>query len=143
LPLELVAGFGSVLVAIVASAYWMGKKFAMIDARFDRIEGRLRALASAVLGAHHVVVDFLTLKGLIEKKEADYLKDRIGGLFKAKEHPSMNPLEKQRNEEVKSLSVAPASLTKKEIESLRDFFERDIDQLSVEEAEKGSELCSL
>jgi hypothetical protein len=55
----------------------------------------------------------------------------------------MNPLEKQRNEEVKSLSVAPASLTKEEIESLRDFFERDIDQLSVEEAEKGSELCSL
>jgi Flp pilus assembly pilin Flp len=144
LPLELLAGFGSVLIAIVAStttlAYWLGKKFTRIDARFDRIEGRLRALASAVLEAHHVVVDFLSLKGLIEKKEADYRKDRIGGLFKAKGHPSMNPLEKQRNEEVKSLSVAPASMTKEEIEFLRDFFERDIDQLSVEEAEKMYEL---
>jgi Flp pilus assembly pilin Flp len=145
LPLELLAGFGSVLIAIVAStttlAYWLGKKFTRIDARFDRIEGRLRALASAVLEAHHVVVDFLSLKGLIEKKEADYLKDRIGGLFKSKEHSSMNHLEKQGNEEVKSLRVdPPASLRKEDAEFLRDFFERDLERLTVEEAEKAYEL---
>ena len=133
---ELIVMVLSVVVTVVSStsllAYWLGRKFAEIDARmrafedrFDGIEREMRriarALSAASVEAHRVVVDYMSIKGVIEKGEAEYLSRRVEGLFHV--HVStVNPL------------------TKEELKFLKEFFAKDPDLVTEEEAERAYEI---
>lgn len=125
MELGIAAGFAGAIVTVVISiatlAYWMGGKFAEIDARFGGIERGMRALASASSESHRAV---MALKGLIEKGEAEYLGKRVESAFKLY---VTNPL------------------TKEELKFLKEFVSkvaRNADEVTIEEAEKAYELGS-
>ena len=105
-------------------------RFSEVYRRFDGVDGRLRgvessvrALAAASSESHRVVVDFLALKGLVERAEAEYLSRRIEGVFKL--YTTANPLKRE------------------EVEFLKNFISkaaRNVDEVTIEEAEKAYEL---
>ncbi len=126
----------SVVAAVAILAYWLGRRFERIDARFERIEERfegrfagieraLRSLALASAEAQRVIVDFLSLKGLLERSESEYLARRIEGLFRVYAGSSSNPLSED------------------ELRFIREFFSRvskDADSATMEEAERAYEI---
>jgi len=134
---ELILSTLGIIVTIITSiailAYWLGKKFSEIDERFKVIDKRfklvderfkviersMRSLSSASSEAHRIIVDFLAIKGLIEKEEAKYLGDRVEAIFQVS---TLNPL------------------TKEEFKFLKEFFSKDVDEVTIEEAERAYEL---
>lgn len=141
----------TIVISLASLAYWLGRRFAEIDLRFKQIEGRfksmedglkeefkhvenrfkdiegliahnMRVLANAMTESQMVVVEFLSLKGVIDRGEAEYPARRVEGLLRL---ATLNPL------------------TKEEWEFLRNFFSRaarDVDSVTIEEAEKAYEL---
>jgi hypothetical protein len=124
-------------VSIVSLAYWLGRKFATIDARFkgidikfkgiderfESLEKAIRNLAKAFIESHEIIVDFLALKGLLEKSEAEYLSRRIEGIFIV--HESANPL------------------TEEEWEFIRKYVSKaakNVDDVTIEEADRAYKL---
>jgi hypothetical protein len=120
----------TIIVSIVSLAYWLGRKFATIDARFKGIDERfeslekaIRNLAKAFIESHEIIVDFLALKGLLEKSEAEYLSRRIEGIFIV--HESANPL------------------TEEEWEFIRKYVSKaakNVDDVTIEEADRAYKL---
>lgn len=125
--------------SIASLAYWLGRKLSGFEARIRELEGRLdrleerfearfgglereiRGLALASSESHAVITDFLSLKGLIERGEAEYLRDRIAGVFRI-------------------YTAAPNPLTREELEFIRRVFSKDVDEITIEEAERAREI---
>jgi len=101
------------------------ERFAKIDERFNEVVNKIDRLATVMFRAmtetHEIVIDFLGLKGLIDLREANYLKDRVRGTI-----------------EVYSATLNP--LTKEEIEFLRRLFSKEISKMTIEELNKAYEL---
>jgi len=126
-------GFVGIIITIITSvaslAYWLGRKFANIDAKFRSIDRRiegieraLRGLAFASSEGHKAIIDFLALKGLIERREAEYLSKRVESEFRLH---------------------APNPLTEEELKFLKEFISRaarNVDEVTIEEAERAYEL---
>ncbi len=141
-----------IITSIAMLAYWLGKKFAeinerfrlidegfrliderfkliddrfkSIDERFRSIERAFRVLMNASAEAHRIIIDFLSIKGIIGRDEAEYLSKRIRGIFS-----------------VYAIQTNP--LTKEEWKFLKEFFDRaatNVDDVTIEEAEKAYEL---
>jgi len=120
----------TIIVSIVSLAHWLGRKFATIDARFKGIDERfeslekaIRNLAKAFIESHEIIVDFLALKGLLEKSEAEYLSRRIEGIFIV--HESANPL------------------TEEEWEFIRKYVSKaakNVDDVTIEEVDRAYKL---
>jgi len=133
MELSIMIGFAGVVVTVVTSvatlAYWLGRKFAGIDARFGGIDRRFEGVERAVRGlalasseGHRMVIDFLALKGLIERREAEYLSRRVESAFRLH---------------------APNPLTEEELKFLKEFVSkaaRNVDEVTIEEAERAYEL---
>lgn len=77
-------------------------------------------MASASSKAHRVVIDYLSVKGLVDRSEAEYLGRRVKAVFRV--YTAFNPL------------------TEQELRFLKEFFSRDVDEATVEEAERAYEL---
>ena len=58
----LVVGFSSVIGILGGSLYWLGRKFAQIDERFERVEGEIRALRE------YVNRGFEELRGYVDRR---------------------------------------------------------------------------
>ena len=159
-----VVGFSLTVIGMIASvAYWLGRKFALIDKKFDslRVEfdgklesanaelaaelrnakaelgGRLDALRrevqelrrdfarafeglkAAVSSSHALTLDFLTLKGLLDEREAGFAKAEI-------ERP------------ISMIRLNP--ITKEELEFLKRVVAKDVNEIALEEAEKIVEI---
>ena len=133
MELSVVIGFVGIIVTVITSvaalAYWLGRKFAGIDAKFRGVDRRFEGLERAVRGlalasseGHKAIIDFLALKGLIEKKEAEYLSKRVESAFRLH---------------------APNPLTEEELRFLKEFISkaaRNVDEVTIEEAERAYEL---
>jgi len=101
----IVGSTASILAAIVSLAYWLGRKFTVIDSRFGVLENRLdglerrldvigRTLVHYVQSTHHTLIDFLTLKGLLAREEKEFLAREIERIGSAHlEH--LNPLKSE------------------------------------------------
>ncbi|QOJ78765.1 hypothetical protein IG193_08455 [Infirmifilum lucidum] len=152
MELEFLIGLLSVVATVVTStvslAYWLGRKFSEIDARFREVDSKFERLASefdsrfkevdsrlesierkigslskASSEAYRTVVDFLALKGLLERSEAEYLVKRVEGMFALL--PRANPL------------------TEEELKFVKEFLaraSRNVDEVTVDEAEKAYEI---
>ncbi|HDI74820.1 MAG TPA: hypothetical protein ENF55_02575 [Thermoprotei archaeon] len=79
--------------------------------------------------AHRVIVDFLALKGLIEKNEAEYLSERVRGIFEVFKSGFLSE---------GAFKLNP--LSRKEIEFLKEFLSKNIDEITIEEAERAYEI---
>ncbi len=137
----------SIIVSVAVLAYWLGRKFERIEGRFEQIderfkrieerfegrfkqiEGRfagiertLRSLALASAEVQRMVLDFLSLKGLLERSESEYLMKRAEGLFRVYVTPLIDPLSEE------------------ELKFVREFLSRDVDLVTIEEAERAYEL---
>ena len=112
MPSTIIVGFISIGVTIVASiaslAYWLGKKFAEIDARFKQIDARFRqidlrfkeidlrfkevrgefsvsiARVIELIRALHInLIDFMSMKGLFTREEREYLIREVRRIIQA------------------------------------------------------------
>lgn len=97
----------------------MEARFKSVDLRLDRLEEMIKGLASASSEAHRIITDFLALKGVIKRPEAEYLSARVKGVFQAY---TSNPLSKEEHRFILNL------------------FSRDVDEATVEEAEKAYQI---
>ncbi len=93
--------------------------FKSINLRLNGLEEMIRGSASASTEAHRVITDFLALKGLIDKAEAEYLSARVRGVFQAY---ALNPLSEE------------------ERRFILDLFSKDVDEATIEEAEKAYQI---
>ncbi|RLE57152.1 MAG: hypothetical protein DRJ40_02200 [Thermoprotei archaeon] len=134
-----VVGFSLTIIGLLCSSmYWLGRKFKEIDVRFEKLEERIgnlesriegverkfvkaiEALKGATLAIHTGLIEFLGLKGVIERKEVEYLMSeahRVMALVR------LNPITKEELEFV-----------------LKVLSKRDPDKVTMEEAEKLIEI---
>ena len=81
-----VVGFSLTVIGMIASvAYWLGRKLAMIERKFDALRAEFEdmrrdfarafeGLKSTVSSSHALTLDFLALKGLLDEEEAGFVK---------------------------------------------------------------------
>ena len=159
-----VVGFSLTIIGMIASvAYWLGRRFALIDRKFDSLRnefreelrevrtefdgklgslkaelgGRLDALQgevrelrgqfarafeglkTAVSSSHALILDFLALKGLLDEKEAGFVKAEIDRVISMVQ---LNPI------------------TMEELEFLKRVVAKDVNEITLEEAERMVEI---
>ena len=104
-----------------------------VDGRFDRVDGeieRLRgyvgrvvdALSRASVEAYSVLIEYMGVKGLVEEKEAAFLKRRVAGVYTVYKVVAHNPLSKE------------------ELEFIRRTFNKPLNEITIEEMDKAYEL---
>jgi hypothetical protein len=159
-----VVGFSLTIIGMIASvAYWLGRRFALIDRKFeslrnefreelrevrtefdgklgslkaelggrlDALQGEVRelrgqfarafeGLRTAVSSSHALILDFLALKGLLDEKEAGFVKAEIDRVISMVQ---LNPI------------------TREELEFLKKVVAKDVNEITLEEAEKIVEI---
>ena len=159
-----VVSFSLTIIGMLAGiAYWLGRKFAKIDMRFAEIDrtiaemrrelersigevrrdfersiGEVRGelersisgiredfsraidgIKSAVVSANFLILDFMALKKLIERDEADFIKSEV---------------------ERVTLMVRLNPLKKEERDFILSVVKKDLDDITVEEAERIAEI---
>ena len=104
--LSAVGGLGG-LLSIMGLAYWLGRRFAQIDERFN-------SLRRSVKSVNEFMVDFLSYEGVLRKEASELL----------------------RREMSRVLSVNPITdvLTEEERRRLKELLEKD--ELTLEEADE-------
>ena len=104
-----------------------------VDGRFDRVDGeieRLRgyvgrvvdALSRASVEAYSVLIEYMGVKGLVEEKEAAFLKRRVAGVYTVYKVVAHNPLSKE------------------ELEFILRTFNKPLNEITIEEMDKAYEL---
>ncbi|RLE98821.1 MAG: hypothetical protein DRJ63_07075, partial [Thermoprotei archaeon] len=145
-----IVGTSLTIIALIGgSIFWLGRKLGKIDDRFDRIDERfnridkkfeeidrrfdeiderfnsidrrfeekLRGIRSANVAMNSLIVEFLGMKGVISGEEAGFLS------------------------QIRRISAVVSNpLTKEEIEFLRRVSSKSVDELTLEEAERISEI---
>ena len=165
-----VVGFSLAIIGMIASvAHWLGRRFASIDRKFDSLRnefreelrevrmefdgklgslkaeldgvkaelgGRLDSLQREVqelrgafarafeglktaVSSHALILDFLALKGLLEEREARFVKAEIDRVISMVQ---LNPI------------------TREELEFLKKVVAKDVNEITLEEAEKIAEI---
>jgi len=159
-----VVGFSLTIIGMIASvAYWLGRRFALIDRKFeslrnefreelrevrtefdgklgslkaelggrlDALQGEVRelrgqfarafeGLKTAVSSSHALILDFLALKGLLDEKEAGFVKAEIDRVISMVQ---LNPI------------------TREELEFLKRVVAKDVNEITLEEAERMVEI---
>jgi len=97
--LSAVGGLGG-LATIIAAAFWLGKKLAVVDYRLDSMEKRLLEfqyrIAEVSRHAHEFVIDVLSYEGVIKRSTIELLKNEITRIFSAlRLQPLANPLDEK------------------------------------------------
>jgi hypothetical protein len=135
------------LASIASLAYWLGRKFEVIDRRFEaidrrfeevdkrfegvdrrfeelerRIEGSFEAFKNAVLAVNTMLVEFMGLKGLFTPQESRFPTSEMNRIISAFK-PQLNPMTKEEYEFVMSV-----------------LSKEDPDKITIEEAEKIAEI---
>jgi len=90
-----------------------------LNSSLQKLNRHVRSLSIASLEAHRMMIDYLSLKRLLSKEEAEYLGGRVKGildLYRA------NPL---REEELKFL---------------REIFSSDLDKVTIGDVERAYEI---
>ena len=159
-----VIGFSLTIIGMIAGvAYWLGRRFALIDRKFeslrnefreelrevrmefdsklgslkaelggrlDALQGEVRelrgqfarafeGLRTAVSSSHALILDFLALKGLLEEREARFVKAEIDRVISMVQ---LNPI------------------TREELEFLKRVVAKDVNEITLEEAERMVEI---
>jgi hypothetical protein len=126
-----VVGFSLTIIGMIASvAYWLGRRFALIERKFDALRAEFEdmredfarafeGLKSAVSSSHALTLDFLALKGLLDEKEAGFVKAEI-------------------ERTVSMVRLNP--ITKEELEFLKKVVAKDVNEITLEEAERIIEI---
>lgn len=127
-----VVGFSLTIISMLGgSMYWLGRRLISIEDRIDYLEKRietlerqLRSLAdsirSAVVSINSMLVEFLGIKGLLTKDEAELLRN-----------------ETQRM----SSGIRVNPISKEEAEFIRSVFSKNLDDITVEELERVAEIA--
>jgi len=129
-PIYYVISISLTIIMLAGVTYWLGRKFSGIDHKFEKIEGeisRLRGdisrafdgMKSATVTINSLMLDFLSLKGLIRDDEARMIGSEMQRVFSI---VKLNPV------------------TKEDLEYLRKIFSKDVDEITIEEAEKVAEI---
>jgi hypothetical protein len=126
-----VVGFSLTIIGMIASAaYWLGRKLALIERKFDALRAEFEdmredfarafeGLKSAVSSSHALTLDFLALKGLLDEKEAGFVKAEI-------------------ERTVSMVKLNP--ITREELEFLKKVVAKDVNEITLEEAERIIEI---
>ena len=155
LSIELIVGIGSlasIIVSISSIAYWLGRKFEAIDKRFEAIDKRFEAIdkrfeaidkrfeaidneirgirreiviiadsiRSSTLSINSMLIEFLGVKGVITREESTFLVNEARRLS-----PTI---------------ILPNPISKEDSEFLKNVLNKDVDDISIEEAERISEI---
>jgi DNA-directed RNA polymerase subunit F len=130
-PIYYVISISLTIIGMLAGVtYWLGRKFSRIDHRFEKIEGEISRLRGdisrafdgmkpAIVTINSLMLDFLSLKGLIRDDEARMIGSEMQRVFSI---VKLNPLAKE------------------DLEYLRKIFSKDVDEITIEEAEKVAEI---
>ncbi len=94
------------------------RKIEDLSRNMDR---KVKAISAASVEAHRLIVDFLSIKGILERDEMEYLSRRVEGIFH-------------------TYASAVNPLTKEELKFLKEFFAKDPDLVTEEEAERAYEI---
>jgi hypothetical protein len=126
-----VVGFSLTTIGMIAGvAYWLGRRFALIERRFDALRTdfenmrgdfarAFEGLRTAVSSTHALTLDFLALKGLLDEKEAGFVKAEVERAVSTVE---LNPI------------------TREELEFLKRVVAKDVNEITLEEAERMVEI---
>ena len=119
-----VIGFSLTIIGMIAStAYWLGRRFTKMEEQLKEVRKELpRAVdgfRSAVVSANSLILDPLALKKLIEEGEANLIKSEITRVISM---VKLNPLRKE------------------ELEFLRKVVAKDVNEITMEEAERIAEI---
>jgi hypothetical protein len=126
-----VVGFSLTVIGMIASvAYWLGGKLALIERKFDALRAgfedmrrdfarAFEGLKGAVSSSHALTLDFLALKGLLDEEEAGFVKAEI-------------------ERTVSMVRLNP--ITKEELEFLKKVVAKDVNEITLEEAERIIEI---
>jgi hypothetical protein len=126
-----IVSFSLTIIGMLAGiAYWLGRKFAEIDMHFAEINRTLAemrrdfsraidGMKSAVVSANSLILDFMAMKKLLEEGEAGIIKSEIRRVVSI---VGLNPL------------------TKEELEFLKKVVEKNVNDITIEEAERIAEI---
>ena len=123
-PIYYVISISLTIIGMLAGVtYWLGRKFSKIDYRFENIEREISrafdGMKSATVTINSLMLDFLSLKGLIRDDEARMLGSEMQRVFSI---VKLNPIAKE------------------DLEYLKKIFSKDVDEITIEEAEKVAEI---
>jgi len=113
----------TIIGMLVSMAYWLGRKFAKIDEQLREMRKDFSrafdGLKSAVISANFLILDLLAVKKLIEEGEANIVKSEIARVISI---AKLNPLRKEEHE------------------FLRKVVAKDVNEITIEEAERIAEI---
>jgi hypothetical protein len=126
IEIELVVGFISIIITVVAStaslAYWLGKKFTAIDYRFKLLEGRISRFENIFVQFNELLLTFLYQRNVLGDVEASNLKAVLRALLP----PSRSKY-----------------YTKEVYEKLVKLLDKDVKEYTMEDVEAFNEIADL
>ncbi len=167
---QLLSTIITVVISIASLAYWLGRKFAEIDARFriiderfrqieekfERIEERfgriderferlehtmksmVRSVLSCTQAMQHMLIDFMSVKGLFTREERDFLVREVDRFATLHQYNPLKPEEakfiKQVMEEIRTKDPKEFEMWK--LDKVMEIFQRLFEEEPTPEVAK-------
>ena len=76
----LIPVLASILISVASLAYWLGRRFTLIDERFERLEKEFSSFRDVLIQYNETLVSLLEAKGMPSRGEVLALKGFLGSL---------------------------------------------------------------